>query len=142
MDGPFSRIWAVPRILVIDDQPHVRASIVLALQANGHEAVGAEDASAGLREFQGSRFDLAMVDVYMPGTDGVTLIKALRERSPALPSIAMSGVLLNDSQHTALEFLPKLPSLAGVVCLQKPFRPPELLKAIDAAFALSAYADE
>lgn len=127
----------VPRILVIDDQPHVRAGLVIALQASGYEAIGAEDANSGLRTFRESKFDLAMVDLYMPGIDGVTLIKALRERAPTLPIIAMSGVLLKDSQHTALEYLPNLPGLSGVVCLQKPFRPPELVKAIDVAFALA-----
>jgi DNA-binding response OmpR family regulator len=132
----------VPRVLVIDDQPHVRAGILLALEANGFEAVGAGDANSGLREFQSSQFDLAIVDLYMPGTDGVTLIKALRERAPAFPVIAMSGVLLNESHRTALDFLPNLPALSDVVCLQKPFRPPELLKAIQAAQARAAYAGD
>ena len=69
---------------------------------------------------------------------GVNIIKALRERTPNLPIIAMSGVLLNDSARTVLEFLPKLPGLAEIVCLQKPFRPAELLHAVHAAFAAAA----
>lgn len=132
----------MPRILVVDDQQHVRAGLILALRANGFEAVGAEDANSGLRAFQESQFDLALVDVYMPGVDGVSLMKTLREQSPGLPIIAMSGVLLNESQRTALEFLPKVPGLSDIVCLRKPFRPPELVKAIEVAFALTAHADE
>lgn len=130
------------RILVIDDQPQVRAGLRLALEAGGHEAVGAGDANAGLREFRNSPFDLVMVDVYMPGVDGVTLIKSLRERSPGLPIIAMSGVLLKNSDRTALDFLPQLPGLADVVCLRKPFRPPELVKAIQVALAVAAPAGD
>jgi CheY-like chemotaxis protein len=128
----------VPRILIVDDQAHVRAALVAALQANGFEVVAIGDAISAMAQFEARRFDLAIVDVYMPNIDGVKLIKALRELSPGLPIIAMSGVLLNESQRTALEFLPKLPGMSEVVCLQKPFRPPELLKAVRVAFAMAA----
>jgi DNA-binding response OmpR family regulator len=127
----------VPRILVIDDQPHVRAGVLIALRARGFEAVGAEDAKSALREFEARPFDLALVDIYMPGTDGVTLIKSLRALAPSLPIIAMSGVLLNDSERTALDFLPKAPGLTDIVCLQKPFRPRDLMQAIRSAVGLA-----
>jgi DNA-binding response OmpR family regulator len=123
------------RILIVDDQNYMRATLVAVLRANGFEALGVEDANTGLREFTASHFDLAIVDIYMPNVDGVKLIKALRERSPSLPIIAMSGVQLSESQRTALDFLPKLPGLSEIICLQKPFRLPELLKKIRAALA-------
>jgi len=128
----------VPRILIVDDQAHVRAAVTVALQVNGFEAVATEDGVSAIREFEARRFDLAIVDLYMPKIDGVKIIKALRERSANLPIIAMSGVLLNESGHTALEFLPKVPGMSEIVCLQKPFRPPELLKAVQVAFAAAA----
>jgi DNA-binding response OmpR family regulator len=136
------RVGFVPRILVIDDQAHVRAALAVALRANGFDVLVVEDANSGLREFEAAHFDLAIVDVYMPDVDGVKLIKLLRDRSPGLPIIAMSGVVLNESQRTALEFLPRLPGLSDIVCLQKPFRPPELLKAIGAALAVAATAGD
>ncbi len=128
----------MPRILVVDDQAHVRAAIVVGLRASAFEAVGAEDAVAALQAFEAEHFDLAVVDVYMPSTDGVRLIKALRERAPRLPVIAISGVRLNESHATALDFLPKLPVMAEIVCLQKPFRTGELARAIRAALATAA----
>lgn len=128
----------MPRILIVDDQAHVRAAVTVALQVNGFEAVATEDGVSAIREFEARRFDLAIVDLYMPKIDGVKIIKALRERSANLPIIAMSGVLLNEFGHTALEFLPKVPGMSEIVCLQKPFRPPELLKAVQAAFAAAA----
>jgi CheY-like chemotaxis protein len=118
------------RLLVIDDQPHVRAMISLILRAANFEVVGAEGATTALQESEKSNFDLAIVDIFMPGIDGVNLIKLLRARNPDLAVIAISGVPLKSSGRTALEFLPMLPSLANVVCLQKPFRPPELLQAV------------
>ena len=128
----------MPRILVIDDQPHVRATISLALQARGFEVVGADSGVAGLKEFEDSKFDLAIVDIFMPGMDGAKIIKLLRGRAPNLPIIAISGVLLKASGRTALDFLSMAPELSNVICLQKPFRPPELLQAIQQALGSCA----
>ena len=50
----------------------------------------------------------------------------MRERVPDLPVVAISGI-------TALDFLAKSPGLSDVVCLQKPFRPNDLIRAIEAA---------
>jgi CheY-like chemotaxis protein len=97
----------VPHILVVDDQPHVRAAMATALRANAFDVTGAEDAAAAIKVFEATRFDLAVVDIYMPSTDGIKLIKALRDRAPQLPIIAVSGVRLNHSEKTALAFLPQ-----------------------------------
>jgi CheY-like chemotaxis protein len=126
------------RVLVIDDQEPVRAALVISLQACGFEVETAHDGATSLRLFQSSKFDLAIVDIYMPGVDGIKLIKALRERSRDLPIIAMSGVMLNGSEHTALDYLPDLPAFSNVVCLKKPFRAFQLLKAIETAMAVAA----
>jgi CheY-like chemotaxis protein len=125
----------VPRILVIDDQSHVRATIVRALQARGFDVVGAESGQSGLTKAEQSKFDLVIADLFMPGIDGVTLIKAFRQRNPGLPVIAMSGVLLGASGRTALDHLSNISELTDVVCLQKPFRPDDLTQAVAAALA-------
>lgn len=128
----------MPRILLIDDQAHVRAAIVVALRTNGFEVVAVADGTSGLNHFAASQFDLAIVDIYMPSFDGVQLMKELRKLSPSLPIIAISGVRLSDSQRTALDFLPGLPSLSKIVCLEKPFRSEQLLNAIRAATSVAA----
>ncbi|MDB5518406.1 MAG: two-component response regulator [Tardiphaga sp.] len=116
----------MPRILLMDDQSDVRAVVALALRVKGFEVFGFESAAAGLAAFELSPFDLAIVDIFLGGTNGVDVIRTLRERSPNLPIVAISGV-------TALDFLSASPELSNVVCLQKPFRPTELLRAIQAA---------
>lgn len=118
------------RILIIDDQAHVRTAVSLALRAKGFEVVTAESGHAGLREFRAAVFDLAIVDIFMPGMDGVKLIKAFRERNPNFPVIAVSGVHLPYSGRTALDMFPLAPNLSDIVCLQKPFGPAELMEAI------------
>jgi len=128
----------VPRILVIDDQNPVRTAIALALQAKGFDVVGADSGQSGLSKFEQCRFDVVIADLFMPGIDGVTFIKTLRERNPGFPVIAMSGVLLGPSGRTALDQLQTIAELSDVICLQKPFRPNELLQAVAAALAAGA----
>jgi len=118
----------MPRILLMDDQPDVRAVVALALRVKGFEVVGFESGVAGLAAFDESPFDLAIVDIFLGGMNGADVIRLLRERSPNLPIVAISGV-------TALDFLSATPELSNVVCLQKPFRPTELLNAIETAMA-------
>jgi CheY-like chemotaxis protein len=126
------------RVLVIDDQAHVRATISLALQAKGFQVTGAENGADGLQLFDKSPFDLAIVDIFMPGMDGAKIIKMLRDRAPALPIVAISGVPLKASGRSALDFIAMSPQLSDVVCLQKPFRPAQLLESIQQAMSVQA----
>jgi len=116
----------MPRVLVIDDQADVRAMISIVLRINRYEIVEAATASAGLKAFESAGIDLAIVDIFLQDANGSDLIATLRERAPDLPVVAISGI-------TALDFLTKSPGLSDVVCLQKPFRPPDLIAAIEAA---------
>ena len=126
------------RVLVIDDKPYVRATVISVLRPAGFEVVAVDDGKWGLRKFEESSFDLAIVDLYMPGVDGVKVIKELRNRAPKFPIIAMSGVLLGRSQRTALDIFPNVPGLTEIICLKKPFRSNELLSAVETALALVA----
>jgi len=116
----------MPRVLVIDDQSGVRTMISLVLRINQFEIVEAATAAAALKSFEEGRFDLAIVDIFLQGANGSDLITTMRERVPDLPVVAISGI-------TALDFLAKSPGLSDVVCLQKPFRPNDLICAIEAA---------
>lgn len=127
----------MPRILVVDDQSHVRAAIAQALQAKGFDVVAAESSRSGLTKSEQSKFDVVIAELFMPDIDGVTLIRELRKRSPGLAVIAMSGALLGTSGRTALDHLPSISELTDVIRLQKPFGPNDLLQAVAAALAAS-----
>jgi DNA-binding response OmpR family regulator len=121
----------MPRILVIDDQADVRRMISIVLRVQRFEIVEAASAAAGLKEFDDftrgdSGLDAAIVDIFLQGTNGLDVIRMMRERVADFPVVAMSGM-------TALDFVTALPELSNVVCLQKPFRPNELIRAIEAA---------
>jgi DNA-binding response OmpR family regulator len=104
--------------------------ISMVLRVNHFEIVEAASADAGLKEFENSRFDLVIVDIFLQGTNGFDVITMMRDRIPNLPVVAISGM-------TTLDFLSGSPELSGVVCLQKPFRPNQLVGAIEAAYRLS-----
>jgi DNA-binding NtrC family response regulator len=116
----------MPRILVVDDQQDVRAMICMVLRLNRFEVTEAESAKAGLKAFAAESFDAAVVDIFLEDTCGFDLIAAMRERLPHLPVVAVSGMATLDSVARSSE-------LSSVVCLQKPFRPIELIRAIEKA---------
>jgi DNA-binding response OmpR family regulator len=116
------------RILVIDDQSEVRAMLSIVLRVNHFEIVEAESGATGLKEFDNSRFDLAIVDIFLREMSGLEVISEMRERRPDFPIVAISGMAALDDEAS--------PELSNVICLQKPFRPNELVRAIDAAIML------
>ena len=114
------------RILVIDDQNDVRAVISMVLQVNSFDVVEAATASAGLKAFEDGHFDVVIVDILLDDAMGYDVIAALRDRAPDLPVVAVSGL-------TSLDLDVQMAKLSNVVCLRKPFRPSELIGAIEAA---------
>lgn len=127
----------MPRVLVVDDEHDVRATISYALKIKGFDVVAVEHGRTGLIEQHKAPFDLAIVDIYMPGMDGVKLIRALRQAKPGLPIIAISGVFLPPSGRTVLDVLPMSPGLPGVICLEKPFRPEQLWRTVQQAIGVA-----
>ena len=117
------------RVLVVDDETNVLTTVAMILRFKGFEVVAVDTGTAGLLEFEASKFDLAIVDMFLKGAmNGVSVVEALRECTPNLPVIAMSGV-------APLEFLTYDPDLPDITCLSKPFRPNELIAAVTAAIA-------
>jgi DNA-binding response OmpR family regulator len=80
------------RVLVIEDDHSVGAAIQLMLVCKGCETVLAPDANAGVQAFETSKFDVVMVDIFMPGIDGLKTLKGIRERAPTIPIVAVSGL--------------------------------------------------
>jgi DNA-binding NtrC family response regulator len=116
----------MPRILVVDDQADVRVMISMLLRVNHFEVIEAENAASALRAFATTTFDAVVVDIFLGTTCGLDLISAMRERAPKLPVVAVSGM-------ATLNAVSRPSDLADVVCLQKPFRPSELLRAVSSA---------
>jgi CheY-like chemotaxis protein len=116
-----------PAILVVDDDPLVRAMTTRALAALDHELLEAEDgvqALALLQEEEAANVRLVITDIRMPGMNGDDLGRLLRGFRPALPVLYISG-------HAAptLDFL--RPGELERCWLAKPFTPRRLIAKVE-----------
>jgi CheY-like chemotaxis protein len=126
------------RILVIDDEPLVCKTADAILAAHGFEVVTATDGRSGVEAVKSGAYDLVIVDLFMPGMDGLQTTAAIREHYPTVPVIAASGFMFG-------EFCPKMPNFdamaaeaGATMTLYKPFRQAELLRAVRTAMGVAA----
>jgi DNA-binding response OmpR family regulator len=113
------------RVLVIDDEPETRHVIRRMLESDGHEVVEADDGAAGIRAFLQQPADVVVVDLLMPGKDGLETLQELRRLGNTVPCIAMSGGV------GGVSFLPVAQKLGAAELLYKPFSQSELLEALE-----------
>jgi len=78
-------------ILVVDDESGVRTSLTAILADEGYEVASAASGEDCLALLAGRRFDLVMLDVWLPGQDGLATLERLREVDPELPVVMISG---------------------------------------------------
>src|SRR5262245_64476782 len=93
------------RILVVDDDNSVRSAIRTLLEHEGHTVAVAESGRAGLNLLETHVFDVVIVDIFMPGMDGLETIKAFHRHAPSVPIIAVSGFMFRDASAPAPDFL-------------------------------------
>src|SRR4249919_2372668 len=79
------------RILVIDDEAAIRDSLRMTLEYEGYEFLGAATGQEGLALAEREAPDLVLLDVKMPGMDGIEVLERLRHMNDALPVIVISG---------------------------------------------------
>ena len=118
-------------ILVVDDDPLVCRAIEIYLEHHNFQVIVADGGEAGLRALEGARFDLMIVDIFMPHMRGFESIRIFHERAPTVPLIAMSGYAFANLNSPAPDFLRMALELGASRCLRKPFTPAALQTAID-----------
>jgi DNA-binding response OmpR family regulator len=67
-----------PRVLVVEDEPNIRDLVCLHLRHEGYECEGLGNGEAALKRSEADRFDLMVLDVMIPGLDGLSLCRAVR----------------------------------------------------------------
>jgi DNA-binding NtrC family response regulator len=78
-------------VLVVEDEPRLRELLVRAIPDMGFPVVGARTAEDALRALAGKPFAIMVVDLNLPGMDGLTLIEKVRQTSPQMQVIVMTG---------------------------------------------------
>jgi two-component system nitrogen regulation response regulator GlnG len=112
------------RVLVADDEPSIRFVLQETLESLGHEVKAVEDGDAALRALQLERFDLAFVDIRMPGLTGLEVLKQSRAagNDVAIVLITAQNLLENAVESMkagALDYLVKPFALAEVKALSE-----------------------
>jgi CheY-like chemotaxis protein len=130
------------RALVIDDDANVAAAIQAILERHAYQTVHASRAHAGIHALQQSKFDVVIVDIFMPGMGGLDTIKTIRQKAPGIPIVAMTGFRLRPSKDPDTDFLMLAIQRGATACVRKPFAPAQLLDAIGKSLARSAVLDE
>jgi CheY-like chemotaxis protein len=119
------------RILIADDDPDLRALIQRALTAVGHEVQAAQDGIEALALLRAGPVDVAIVDIYMPGKDGIETIMDLHRRHPGIKVIAITG----SAPQTGKAMLAMAQRLGAHLAMAKPFTVEELLAAVSGVLA-------
>jgi CheY-like chemotaxis protein len=125
-------------ILLIDDDAAARSATSILLAANGFDVVEAPDGKSGIDAIKARQFDLAIVDLFMPGMNGLDTTKAIRKISPDLPIITASGFMFSGSCPEMPNFDAMAVEAGAVSTLYKPFRPKQLLQAVHEAIGAIA----
>jgi CheY-like chemotaxis protein len=132
--------YAMPHILVVDDDPLVCATIEVCLQRKGFEVTVADGGEAGIGALERAAFDVMIVDIFMPHMRGFESIRIFHERAPATPLIAMSGYAFASTASPSPDFLRMALELGAICCLRKPFTPQAVPAAVNECLARPATA--
>ena len=129
------------RILVVDDEPDILRFLSRSFLGGGYSVVTANDSEKALEYLKRDHFNLVLSDIKMPGLDGLTLLKKVKESSPTTEVIMMTGYASVESavgsiKMGAFDYLPKPFTLQEILTVVK-----RALEHYEAIHDLSQYRD-
>ncbi len=117
----------IPHLLVVDDDREIRSLVAQFLTKHGYRVTGVKDGAEMLRTLDGARVDLIVLDLMLPGEDGLSLCRRLR----ASPATAQTPVIMLTAMGEETDRIVGL-EMGADDYLAKPFSPRELLARIKA----------
>jgi len=114
----------MPSILIVDDEPGLLASLVMAFETQGYRSAGAASAAEALDVLRGTPFDVILTDLVMPGMDGLSLMDRVHADFPDMIIILMTGGATVESAVRALKG-------GASDYVVKPFRLAEIFHAVE-----------
>ncbi|MFN8105566.1 MAG: response regulator [Acidimicrobiia bacterium] len=118
-------------VLIIDDSRFQRGVIRRAVEAAGHEALEAADGHAGLERSVAVAPDVVLMDLVMPGIDGMELLGLFRERGFTAPVVVLTSDVQDSTRARCLD-------LGAAAFVNKPVQEVELRAVIDDVLGLAA----
>lgn len=113
------------RILIVEDEPAIRTGLIDVFTYHGYETAQASDGAQGLRLALSGRFALVLLDVMLPGMDGLRVCQRIRERRPDQPIIMLTARTSDDDIVQGL-------SLGADDYVAKPFSVTQLVLRVQA----------
>lgn len=107
-------------ILIVEDDKDFAEGLADYLRLNGHDVELAGSGEAGLARLAGKDFDLALLDIMLPGMSGAETLRSIRDTSPETAIVMMTGQRAEVHVEAARK-------LGAVEILQKPFDPARIL---------------
>lgn len=125
------------KILVCEDEAAIRDFVVINLRRAGYEVVEADCGEMALQKYEesGGDFDVAILDIMMPGIDGLQVCKELRNKNSGIGIIMLSARTQEMDKVTGL-------MLGADDYITKPFSPSELTARVDALYRRVALAEQ
>ena len=114
------------RILIVDDEPLMRLSMVDALEAVGYDVQAAASGTEGIEAIRSREFDLVITDLRLPGVDGLSVLKATKEKAPQTDVVVITA-------HGSVETAVGAMKLGAFDYITKPFQMDELLIIVERA---------
>src|SRR5580658_392025 len=111
------------RLLIVDDETNVRLNFRMTLETEGYEIFEARSGEQAVQLLATHSFALAILDVRMPGMDGLDLLAKMREVGIGVPAMIVTAY--SDVPHAVLAM-----KLGAIDFLQKPLRPEELRRIV------------
>jgi two-component system response regulator AtoC len=131
---PPNWIPLLPTILVIDDDDAACAALAAMLAKLGHESVLASNTIDGIAAAEAGTIDVALIDMNMPGLDGLEAVKAIARIEPPIPVIGMSG---GSTTTSADDYAVLAVNFGAALFLGKPFSGEQLQRAITTVLSAS-----
>jgi len=119
------------RIMVVDDEPSVRKLVSRLLESLGHDVVEAQDGAEALARAGDAPVDMVLLDIDMPGIDGLETLRRLRRAAPDTIVVMVSGIQDEPRAVRALED-------GARDFIRKPFDLARLKEIVDHQLALAA----
>ena len=116
-----------PRILLVDDEERFRANLQKMLGAQGLTVSAAGSGAEALEELKLHPYDVIVLDIRMPGMNGLATLGEIKKINPEVEVIILSG-------HASMDAAMEINRLGGYDYLMKPCPLEELLLKIDAAY--------
>jgi DNA-binding NtrC family response regulator len=126
---------AIPRILIVDDEERFVTTLVKRLTERDLDVAGVNSGEEAIEEVKNKLYDIVILDVKMPGLDGIETLRELKKINPGIEILMLTG-------HASVDSAVEGMRLGAYEYLMKPCEIDELMEKINGAYELKSSRDD